>query len=358
LGIRYINGYLKHLFFVKIKRRNTLFLILKIKYAKKKRRICPFCNSGDTIKRGKTRGIQRYFCNECNSFFKNKRRHRNILIKYLWKDYVFGKQTLRELKESCDLDKRTIRSLLNHYQPPKKKHNPRPVHIVVDATYFGERKEETSWCVGVIRDPIKKENLVWRFTDTETTSLYTNLREQLEEQGYTILSVTADGFLGIPSAFSGIPYQMCHVHMERLVIRGTTRKPLLEPGQILLALVRTLHNTDSNTWNRRLDNYVKKYRDFLNEKTTNPLTGERCWTHEKLRMALMSLLRYRKYLFTYEQNKNIPQTTNSIEGHFSHIKDIIHIHRGLSRPHKERILNTILLASTVAPTKDILDKIL
>lgn len=257
-----------------------------------------------------------------------------------------------------ELDKRTVRKLFKEYQAPIKHHQPRPIHLVTDATYFGERTENTSWCVAVVRDPQSKEDLVWQFAKTESTSLYVGLKEELLKHGYTILSVTADGFSGIQSAFSGIPFQMCQVHMERLVTRGTTKNPQTEAGVVLLALVRTLHQTDSQTFNRRLNCYVEKYRDFLNEKTTNPLTCERYWTHKELRSAVMSLLHYRKYLFTFEQDKKIPKTTNSLEGHFSHINGVMAIHRGLARPQKQKVLNTIFLASTIAPTKGKLKYIL
>lgn len=255
-------------------------------------------------------------------------------------------------------DKRTLRKLFQKYQAPVKQHRPRPINLVTDATYFGERTEDTSWCVAVARDPCGKEDIVWQFAKTETTGLYFGLKEELLKHGYTILSVTADGFGGIRSAFSGIPYQMCHVHMERLVTRGTTKNPQTEAGVVLLALVRTLHQTNSQTFNRRLDNYVEKYRNFLNEKTINPLTGEKYWTHKELRSAIMSLLSYRKYLFTFETNKKIPKTTNSLEGRFSHINEVTAIHRGLSRPQKQKVLNTMFLASTIAPTKGKLKHIL
>lgn len=257
-----------------------------------------------------------------------------------------------------DRDKRTIRKLFDTYHAPLKQHRPRPVYLVADATYFGERTEETSWCVAVLRDPRAKEDLVWQFAQTETTSLYTGLKEELLKHGYVIISVTADGFSGIQSAFQGIPYQMCQVHMERLVIRGTTRNPQTEAGVVLLALVRTLFTTDSRTFNTRLEAYIAKYRNFLNEKTTNPFTEEKYWTHKELRGAVMSLIRYRPYLFTFENNKKIPRTTNSLEGHFSHINEVVAIHRGLSRPQKQKVLNTLLLASTIAPTRGKLKYIL
>lgn len=280
------------------------------------------------------------------------------LQKDIWKQYVFEKQTLRELKEKHGKDKRTLKNVLNEYVAPQKTHFPRKVNLVADALYFGDRKEKTSWCVIAFRDPKRKENLWWNFFDTETTSAYEEGRKYLESLGYEILSVTGDGFSGLREAFSGIPFQMCLVHMERLVILGTTRKPQLEAGKALLALVRSLYTIDKQSFERYLNLYIEKYRDFLNEKTLNPLTGESPFTHEPLRKAFMSLVRFTPFLFTFEKNKNIPRTSNSIEGHFSHMRDIVEIHRGLNRKHKEKVLNSILLASTIAPTKGKLNHIL
>lgn len=257
------------------------------------------------------------------------------------------------------MDRRIVCRALDAYVAPSKIHHPRPVHLVMDATYFGSRKEGASWCVVVARDPKQKENLLWSFEDTETTSIYAWIRENLEALGYTVLSVTGDGFSGIKSAFYGIRFQMCHVHMERLVTRGTTRNPQTEAGRILLALVRTLYQgTNSHLFHTRLMKYVETYRDFLNEKTIHPLSEEQSWTHEELRRAVYCLMHHEKYLFTFEHNRAIPKTTNSLEGHFRHTKKLLHIHHGTSKPRAQKILRTILLASTTAPNKKRLDETL
>ncbi len=104
------------------------------------------------------------------------------------------------------MDRRVVRRVLDTYTSPSKQHLPRPIHLVVDATYFGERKEDTSWCVVVARDPKEQEDLLWSFEETETTSIYAWMRETLQGLGYTILSITGDGFSGIKTAFHGIPY--------------------------------------------------------------------------------------------------------------------------------------------------------
>lgn len=311
------------------------------------------------VKNGKARGIQTYLCSNCLLRFSSTRRRKLSLIKQLWSTYVFGKQTIDQLADLYQIDRRGIRCLLDLYRPTEKIHHPRPIHLIVDATYFGERKEETSWCTIVARDPKQKEDLVWSFCDTEKTSQYVFIREQLEALGYTILSMTGDGFSGIKSAFHGIPYQMCHVHMERLVIQGTTRNPQTEAGAVLLALTRTLHkDTKKQLFETRLKSYFQKYNDFLNEKTIHPWSGEMSWTHEGVRQAFFCLKRHAPYLFTYKQNTHIPRTTNSLEGHFTHVKKVADVHNGLSRPHKEKLLHTIFLAGTVSPNKKRLDEVL
>jgi hypothetical protein len=232
------------------------------------------------------------------------------------------------------------------------------VHLIVDALYFGERTEDTSWCAVCFRDPKRTENLWWGFTKTETTGIYLTGRAYLENLGYTILSVTGDGFGGLRTVFSDILLQMCHVHMERLVVKGTTRKPILEAGQALLALIKTLHYSHENTFKNYFKKYVEKYQSFLNERTINPVTGEKSLTHEPLHNAVLSLMRFLPYLFTFKKHKDISRTTNSLEGHFSHIRDIVGVHRGLSRSHLEKVLHSIFLASTIAPTKKKLEDIL
>lgn len=199
----------------------------------------------------------------------------------------------------------------------------------------------------VFKDAATSEDLWWSFAPTETTSVYHDGRVALEQLGYHILSVTADGFGGIRSAFSGIPFQMCHVHMERLVITGTTRKPKLEAGTVLLALIRTIHVSDRRTFMRRLNWYIQKYREFLNHRSTVEHSGEMFWTHENLRRACLSLQRLAGYLFTFETDQQIPKTTNALEGHFGHIKDVVGIHRGLSRKQKEKMIGAILLNSSI-----------
>ncbi|MEW6408460.1 MAG: hypothetical protein AB1465_07440, partial [Patescibacteria group bacterium] len=49
-------------------------------------------------------------------------------------------------------------------------------------------------------------------------------------------------------------------------------------------------------------------------------------------------------LYTYQKypELNIPNTTNSLDGTFSHLKDMLRIHRGLKRTQKLKMIDEIL----------------
>lgn len=231
---------------------------------------------------------------------------------------------------------------------PEKIHRPRPIHLIVDATYFGMRDTKL-WGVLVFRVQEDKENLWWKFIDEERISYYLEGRDYLLSLGYTITSVTCDGFSGLPELFSPIPVQFCHFHQTQIVRRYTTLNPKIIAGHELLELVKTLTVSTEETFKVSLSDFIIKNRDFLNEKTTNFITGEYFYTHKRLRSAVRSLQLHLHMLFTFERypQLKIPTTTNSLESHFSHIKDIVRIHRGLSLSLKQKMIHTILLNSSI-----------
>jgi hypothetical protein len=266
---------------------------------------------------------------------------------------VFGKQTLRELAEQTGLRKLAIKDRFHKINIPDKKHCPRPIKLVVDCTFFG-KKETKQWGVTVFRDALKKENLWWKFIDEEKLTHYTEGRLFLASKGYEIISVTCDGFRGLIHTFKTYPVQFCHFHQKQIMRRYVTKNPRLEAGIDLKEIVEMLGEIPENEFKQYLAAYVNHHRDFLNEKTTDPLTGRENFTHQRLLSAIRSLHTNLQYLFTYQKypHLKIPTTTNTLESHFSHIKDIIRIHRGLKRDTKEKVIESILLnSSIVKPTK-------
>jgi hypothetical protein len=290
--------------------------------------------------------VQTYACHACKRRWSATRRKH--FDKDIWFSFVFHKQTIRELKEETGHDKKTILEYLENFEIEKKVHRPRSINLVVDATYFGKRMDNTSWGVILFRDAKEKENLWWKYIDTERESYYREGKDFLLSLGYTILSVTCDGFSGNIPVFKGFLLQMCHFHTRQIVTRNVTTKPQTETGQVVLALSKTLTYTDEETFAFRIREFYSKYYSFLNEKTHHP-EGGWSYTHDGVRRAYNSLVYWFPYLFNYKKVPGTPNTTNTCDGHFSHIKDVVRIHRGLHKTLKQKMLDSIFLESTIAP---------
>ena len=104
---------------------------------------CVVCGGNWVVKKGKTKqGKQLYYCRECKHRFTNSKQLRKVESKHIWIDFVFKKQVTRELKETYEFNRKTILSYVNSYEVKQKKHKPRPIHLLADALYFGERREK------------------------------------------------------------------------------------------------------------------------------------------------------------------------------------------------------------------------
>lgn len=230
----------------------------------------------------------------------------------------------------------------------EKIHNPRAINLVVDATFFG-KKDTEQWGVVVFRDATQKENLWWKFVQDETVESYQEGKLFLLSLGYAFNSVTCDGLPGLVNVFKGIPVQFCHFHQTQIVKRYVTENPKLVAGHELLELLQVLTLTNENIFKYRLSIYIDRHRNFLNEKTFDVSSGKSDFTHRRLRSALRSLEHNIPYLFIYQKypELNIPNTTNTLESHFSHIKDIVRIHRGLKKIIKQKMIHAILLNSSI-----------
>lgn len=206
----------------------------------------------------------------------------------------------------------------------------------------------------VFRDAKEKENLWWRFIEQEKLAYYRQGHLFLVDKGYTILSVTTDGFKGLPKTFESYPIQFCHFHQKQIIRRYVTKNPKLQAGIDLKEVTEMLGHLPREEFEQYLKAYLYHYKNFLDEKTLNPHTKRYNFTHPRLRSAINSLIRNLPHLFTYQKypKLKIPTTTNTLESHFSHIKDVVRIHRGLKREIKEKMIETILLnSSIVKPAK-------
>ncbi len=243
------------------------------------------------------------------------------------------------LAKRFHLSEKTVRTRLNAYALPIHEPTPRSMVAVIDATKVG-----LSWLL-VIRDPHRRENVYVREVPAETTSAYQAAYADCTTRGFTFLAIVSDGrFVGSPWLFPGIPIQMCHFHMEQIVIRYTTLNPNLVAGQELLSLIRTLPTNDAASFTDAFQLFCYTWDAFLKERTVDPVTGRWHWTHKRIRQARDSVRAHLPFLFTFERHPtlNIPNTTNSLDGSFKKVKLARGIHSGLPHARQIKLMMTIL----------------
>ena len=208
----------------------------------------------------------------------------------------------------------------------------------MDTTYF-----RRTFGLMVFRCPHRKKNLLWKFVPWETINAYKEGIQTLEGQGWKVQAIVCDGKQGLLKGFS-VPVQMCQFHQRAIVTRYVTRRPQLEAGHDLQSLMYYLTRVDESQFTLWLELWYDKWGEFLKERTINEVTGRKSFTHRRLRSAYFSMKRNLPYLFVYLRypELDIPNTSNSIEGMFTHIKKNMRLHGGLRVHNKQPMIEEFL----------------
>lgn len=211
----------------------------------------------------------------------------------------------------------------------------------MDTTYW-----KRGFGVMLFKDAYTKENLLKYYVKSETNALYLKGINELKKNGFDVLGIVCDGRRGLFQLFGEMPMQMCQFHQAAIIRRYITKNPKLPASIELKAVVDMMKSTDKESFEGLLKLWHIKWEPFLNERTTNPLNGKTYYTHKRLRSAYRSLKNNLKWLFTwYDFYKlKIPNTTNSIDGHFADLKTKLRNHNGLSRPLKMKFIDEFLKA--------------
>lgn len=257
----------------------------------------------------------------------------------LWHSYIWKRQTLNDLAETYGHSLNWVKKQLALAQINKTALKSQSGVIVIDATY---EKRNDGWLM--IKDAHTKQILTQMPIQTETTEAYSQIRQQLENTGYDIKAVVLDGRRGALSVFSDKPIQFCHFHQCAIIKRYLTQRPKLEAGQELRLLSLALPKIDKATFELALAEWVERWQDFLNEKSYNPETKRNHYTHKRLRSAYRSLKTNLPRLFTYQiyPELKIPNTTNCLDGYFKSVKELLHVHNGVNKFVRDKIIIEIL----------------
>lgn len=206
----------------------------------------------------------------------------------------------------------------------------------MDTTYWGR-----GFGVMLFKDALTKENLLKYYVKNETNALYVQGINELKYLGFEILGIVCDGRKGLTQSFKDIPVQMCQFHQSSIIRRYLTTKPKLKAAQELMMVVDLMKQTDKESFVGALGIWFENWKDFLNERTVNPLTNKSFYTHKRLRSAYRSLKNNLPWLFTWYDyfELKIPNTTNAIDGHFADLKNKLRNHNGLSKERKMKFID-------------------
>jgi hypothetical protein len=285
--------------------------------------------------------VQRYECLGCESYFQSKRRHQTKRGT-LYDQYVFKRQNLAQLAEQEDRSLRWVQAQLDAAKATHDPLPPQPTVIGADTTFWGE-----GYGVCVFRSPTLKRNLCWTEVEAETTAVYDQSLRGLLHRGWQVTGAVIDGRRGVAKVFErhGIPVQHCQFHQMKTVTKYLTRTPQSLAGQELRRLACTLHKTTEPAFVANLTDWLTRHESFFNERSPAPHRKSGWeYTHRKLRAAYHSLKTNLPYLFTYQKypDLKIPNTTNSLDGMFSQLKNKLAVHRGLRRDRRFKMISAIL----------------
>lgn len=269
-------------------------------------------------------------------FFTRNRPEQKLQNRFVWfKKWVLERQIYKTLSRDSGLSKDTLQKTFYFFldQSPRLKIIKRSaVNLRLDATYFNQ------FCLLCYQDDFDGYTQLIRFTDGEH---YHEIKEDLEnllELGITLESITTDGHKSIVKAIDkalpGVTAQRCLVHIQRMCLIWLTKFAKHPAGQelrrLVLLLLKIETENDKLFWLREFHQWHKRHKDYINEKTYHSETQRYWYTHKLLRRSYFTIKRALPNMFQYIANNRIPKKTNGIEGYFSHLKNHLDLHRGLT----------------------------
>jgi len=274
----------------------------------------------------------------CGKRFQSKNRPEK-LEQIIFERYVNKRQTLKDLSEEYGKSINWVRSKINAARAIRKDIKPDGYTFVADATFFDRI---TGFLI--YRIPEIQKNVYFAPIMYESIFEYQLGRVDIQKQGFGIRAITLDGRPGVRNLFNDVPVQMCHFHQKQIIQRYLTLRPKLEAGIELKAITDTLTYATEEEFTVSFVAWCDKWETFLRERTTDPFTGRWCYTHKRVRSARRSIKINIPYLFTYLKypELNIPNTTNSLDGSFTWLKQKLGIHRGYTDNLRDKIIEHIL----------------
>jgi Transposase, Mutator family len=271
--------------------------------------------------------------------------------RFVWfKKWVLERQTLKVLSRDSGYSQRTLQILFYEYlaqAPVLKIQNNRVLHMRMDGTYFKQ------FCLISYQDHHSNYTQLIRFSDEER---YEEIKEDLQNLlrlGLKIESITVDGQKGtlraIREVLAETKIQRCLVHIQRQSLIWLTNSPKHESAKelrkIVLLISKISTHNDKIAWLRQFKQWEIAHKSYYQQKSFNSETDRYWYTHKLLRRTFIYIKSAIPNMFHFLDDEAIPKTTNGIEGFFSHLKNHLDIHRGLTTEHRKNFIKWYIFFS-------------
>jgi hypothetical protein len=298
-------------------------------------------------------GSTRFRCTFCS--VSTTRKRRDLSQKYkeeLFQKWLLGKQSLYELSKAYGVTIRTFNNWFTSFWNVE----PAPIQIhiahqilVLDGKYVEQN-------ASVLLATCNKKVVSWYFSQRENYSSWFTFLSSFTHIPFAIVCDGQKGMIkAIKQRFPGIIIQRCQFHVIQYCTIKLTKNPESDVAQKLRFLVLQIAKIKTKehlrAWLTDYRYWYQTHKDFIKEKTyqSDNLTpmGRLRWhyTHGRLHATHSHLKNSLPYLFRYLQHKEIPNTTNFVEGGINALmQEKLRFHRGLSLS-KRRILIAHFLSS-------------
>jgi putative transposase len=264
---------------------------------------------------------------------------------------MLGVASLTSIAKNIGIHRTTLSRRFNIIDSPSSPIPLRPLDhppvIVLDGTAISK-----TTVLIVAYDTISNQPLAWSFVSHEKFDVWHALLIHISasHKPHAIVSDGQKGLLkAVKTIFPNVPHQRCLAHIIRLSLAWLTRNPQTLAGLELRILIRNLAlvktPVEASAWRASFLLWNVHYESFLKEKSVNPATNRKWYTHRKLRAVRSLVLNALPNLFWFTGDANIPNTTNTVEGGINAVlAELIHRHRGITEQQKKALVRRFLYA--------------
>lgn len=296
-------------------------------------------------------GTSRFRCSSCG--LNGVRERDDLTRKYrrqLYQKWLLSKLTLSDFGVAYKVTRRTLDRWFTPFRDEEitpNCHLAQSDVFIIDGYYV-----EYGATVLIAQNPLNKV-VGWHFTYVENSTTWSEFLNSISAFPRAVVCDGQKGMLkAIKLRYPGVVIQRCQFHVIHQVNLLLTKHPETEAARKLKHLVNQIvlvkTRDDLRTWLLSYRSWYQQYQSFLKERTYQEKltpTGRRKWhyTHAHLHASHSHLKNALPNLFQYLRYREIPNTSNRIEGGINaQLQRKVDDHRGTKLIQRRQIIALLL----------------